>query len=260
MPQGYEVQDANGQRAWWDGKKLTPLTEAGFPDAGVGRVTEGERTAGFLATRVADSARGISDIEARNPGVARPNPFEALASSWGKPGTANLFRSGDRQRVAANQLDLLDAALTLGTGAAYTKEQLENYRSTYFPGLTDKPEAVAEKRRKLMTLLSAAKVKAGGAAPPQLEAAIRQMQSQYGLQPGTSGNPIELLNENRSRIGEGAYFRAGDGKTYRQKKGAGFPGRQSGQGGGQRLTPEQAARLAPGTRFIGMDGVERIRQ
>lgn len=29
-PVGYEVQDANGNRAWWDGKKITPLNERGI--------------------------------------------------------------------------------------------------------------------------------------------------------------------------------------------------------------------------------------
>lgn len=37
-------------------------------------------------------------------------------------------------------------------------------------------------------------------------------------------NPFALTETNRSEIPEGAYFRAGDGKVYRQKKGAGFSG------------------------------------
>lgn len=39
-------------------------------------------------------------------------------------------------------------------------------------------------------------------------------------------NPFVLTEANRAEIPEGAYFRAGDKKVYRQKKGAGFPSQQ----------------------------------
>jgi hypothetical protein len=225
MPQGYEVEDGKGGRAWWDGKKLTPMNESGFTVAGPGRTTEGERTAGFLASRAADSAKNLSTIGQRNPNANKPNLFEAAATAANAPGIANALRGGDRQQVYANQLDLLDAALTLGTGAAYTREQLNNYRDTYFPGLTDKPETVKAKRQKLLSLLEAAKIKAGGAAPPSLDEAIGQMR---GPQGASMENPFALTEKNRSAIPEGSYFKAGDGKVYRQQKGAGFPGKGGG--------------------------------
>jgi hypothetical protein len=194
MPQGYEVEDGKGGRAWWDGKKLTPMNESGFTVAGPGRTTEGERTAGFLASRAADSAKNLSTIGQRNPNANKPNLFEAAATAANAPGIANALRGGDRQQVYANQLDLLDAALTLGTGAAYTREQLNNYRDTYFPGLTDKPETVKAKRQKLLSLLEAAKIKAGGAAPPSLDEAIGQMR---GPQGASMENPYALTEKNR---------------------------------------------------------------
>lgn len=50
--------------------------------------------------------------------------------------------------------------------------------------------------------------------------------------PGLSmQNPFALTEANRAEIPEGAYFRAGDGKIYRQQKGAGFKG--NGVGGGR---------------------------
>ena len=78
----------------------------------------------------------------------------------------NLANPEARQRVEAAELDILDAALTLATGAAYTREQLENTRSTYFPTLGDKPATVRDKAVRLDQLLKdAAMTKAGRAAP-----------------------------------------------------------------------------------------------
>jgi hypothetical protein len=224
MPQGYEVTNEQGQRAWWDGKKLTPLDANGMPASaqGGGKLTGEERTAGFLGRRVADSARNLADISRRNPRADRPGMFEAGAMAIDKPGAANLFRSADRQKVAVNEIDLLDAALTLGTGAAYTKEQLEGQRYTYFPAFTDKPEAVLEKRRKLLNLLESAKIKAGGAAPPLIDEAIMIAQQQYGMQPGSQANPVTLTRQNQRNMTPGTYFRAADGRVYQHTPGAGY--------------------------------------
>jgi hypothetical protein len=245
MPAGYEVEDPDtGQRAWWDGKKLTPLDANGMPASaqGGGKLTGEERTAGFLGRRVADSARNLADISRRNPRADRPGVIEAGATAINQPGIANLFRSSDRQKVSVNEIDLLDAALTLGTGAAYTKEQLEGQRYTYFPAFTDKPETVLEKRRKLLNLLEAAKIKAGGAAPPMIDEAILAAQEQYGMKPGSPANPTMLTSQNRASIKPGDRFRAGDGRVYTHTPGAGY------RPGGAPAKPAQGGRgnLPPG--------------
>lgn len=58
-------------------------------------------------------------------------------------------------------------------------------------------------------------------------------------------NPFALTNENRAEIPEGAYFKAGDGKVYRQRKGAGF------KGGG--LDPAK-----PGAKSMSDDDIKRL--
>jgi hypothetical protein len=63
-------------------------------------------------------------------------------------------------------MDMLDAALTLGTGAAYTKEQLEGYRKSYFPQIGDTKDNVRDKKDRLANVIKAAKIAAGRAAPP----------------------------------------------------------------------------------------------
>lgn len=126
--------------------------------------TESERTAGFLATRVADELGTLTDIGAKDPGALRPGmAAETVRSVFGDT-AANMVNSSSRQRAEAAQENLLDAALTLGTGAAYTKEQLSGYRRSLFPQIGDGDSVVADKRKRLKVLLEAAKVKAGGSA------------------------------------------------------------------------------------------------
>ena len=78
----------------------------------------------------------------------------------------NKFTSAQRQIIESAQLDITDAALTLGTGAAYTKEQLETYRKSYFPQIGDKPEVVVAKRARLQNILQSAAIASGRAKVP----------------------------------------------------------------------------------------------
>jgi hypothetical protein len=128
------------------------------------KLVESERNAAFLATRVAGGLQDLNAAIAQDPDANKPSLGPSIAGVFGD-GARNLANSPARRQVEAAQMDILDAALTLGTGAAYTKEQLEAYRTAYFPALTDDPETVAAKRHRLVRLLEAAKLKAGNAAP-----------------------------------------------------------------------------------------------
>lgn len=119
--------------------------------------TESERTAAYLTTRVAG---GLNDL-ARIGNVGAPSLRDAAI---GGTMLGNYTTSEGRQRTINAQRDILDAALTLGTGAAYTQEQIDAYRSAYFPQPGDQPKTVEDKTRRLQTLLSAARLKSGAAA------------------------------------------------------------------------------------------------
>lgn len=119
--------------------------------------TESERTAAFLATRVAGGLRDLARIGK----VGAPSIRDAAI---GGTLLGNYGTDEDRQRVMNAQLDILDAALTLGTGAAYNQEQLEAYRRSYFPQPGDKPGTVADKQQRLQTLMEGARLKAGAAS------------------------------------------------------------------------------------------------
>lgn len=128
------------------------------PKRVTGGGTESERTAAFLATRVADEVARLSEIGSDgNPTLATEG-----AALFGRLG--NYATPEARQRARNAQLNLLDAALTLGTGAAYTREQLEGYRQSYFPDIGEDEQTIADKADRLKVLLEAARVKAGESA------------------------------------------------------------------------------------------------
>lgn len=134
------------------------------------KLTESENTAAFLATRVAGGIKDINTALRGNPAANKPGVGATVAGVFGDE-ARNWANSPARRQIENAQLDVLDAALTLGTGAAYTPDQLQNYRKAYFPTLTDDPKTIAAKQLRLRRLLEAAKLKAGKAAP-QIDEAL----------------------------------------------------------------------------------------
>jgi hypothetical protein len=128
--------------------------------------SESERTAGFLTNRIVNSLGQLQAVTGTSPTAASPNiKAETIKYFTGSDYLKNLANPETRQQVEAAQLEILDAALTLGTGAAYTREQLENYQKSYFPQLGDKPANVKDKANRLASLLDSAMIKSGRAAP-----------------------------------------------------------------------------------------------
>ena len=139
--------------------------------------SESERTAGYLTTRLQNSLQQYQQVLGENPNAALPNlRAEIVKGVTRSDYLKNLVNPESRQRVEAAQLDMLDAALTMATGAAYTREQLESTRGTYFPSLGDKPQTVKDKAVRLDKLLKeAAMTKAGRAAPAPLPSSTAPM-------------------------------------------------------------------------------------
>jgi hypothetical protein len=170
---------------------------------GGANITEGERKAGALLTRLRGSQAQLADVTKTNPDAASPNFLGQALSSIGLESAGNIVTSADRQRVNAAQLDLLDAALTLGTGAAYTKEQLEGYRKSYFPQIGDSPATIRDKEERLKNVISSAEVAAGRAEP----ASVPQFGPENRPGPTTqnaSGLPsMDAIRAERQRRKEG---------------------------------------------------------
>jgi hypothetical protein len=157
------------------------------------KLVEAERTAAFLTTRLAGGIADLQRYMKADPSANKPSLGAAVAGGIFGSEARNWMNSPARRQVEAAQMDILDAALTLGTGAAYTKEQLEGYREAYFPKLTDDPATVADKRQRLRRVLEAAKLKAGGAAP-QIDQALATLAGEEpGTVPLTPSNAVDAL-------------------------------------------------------------------
>lgn len=129
-------------------------------------ISEGERKAAALGTRLEGSLRELASIPLNEQ---KPGVMETVAGVAGET-AANLARSSDRQRADAAQLDALDAALTLATGAAYTKEQLQNLRKSYFPQLGDSEANRKAKEKRFEMIVKTARIASGRAEPAINEA------------------------------------------------------------------------------------------
>jgi hypothetical protein len=164
-PAGYRVS-ADGR-----GLEFIPGGPADPARTGEKAPSEGERKAAILLMRLEGSQKQMNDALKDEPGAAKPELIPSMMRGLPFVGgaraeaPANVMTGEVRQRVESAQLDMLDAALTLGTGAAYTKEQLEGYRKSYFPQIGDGPKQVADKKDRLDNVIRAARVAAGRAAP-----------------------------------------------------------------------------------------------
>lgn len=171
----------NGYRWSADGQSLEVIP--GGPGEKSSSATEGERKAATLLSRLQFSENQLKNAliekdafgnikldKNGNPvksSAEKPTEFAQALRGIGLDTAANYATPEKRQQVEAAQLDILDAALTLGTGAAYTKEQLEGYRKSYFPQLGDDNATIVDKQQRLTNVIEAAKIAAGRAAPTQ---------------------------------------------------------------------------------------------
>jgi hypothetical protein len=133
--------------------------------------SEGERKAGFMANILDKNILQMQTALGVDPTAVKPNvPASIVSAIAGENVLSRSITPAQRQIVEDSQLDVLDAALTLRTGAAYTREQLLGMRGTYFPRIGDSPETVKAKQGRLETLLSSAYIAAGRATPNRVSA------------------------------------------------------------------------------------------
>jgi hypothetical protein len=156
----------------------------GKPSAGTDNVTEGERKAATLLSRVMIAEQQIGESARVNPAAAAPGMLNPL--------TPRVLQAEERKQIEDAQDEFLDAALTLSTGAAYTREQFEAARRTYFPTVDDDAQTIQNKADRRRNVIESARVAAGRAAgqvpampPPRPDAPSAQ-------QPGAAARPKSL--------------------------------------------------------------------
>lgn len=158
LPAGYEIgPDGVARRI------------PGLPDTETKAPTEAQSKASTLITRIAGGFNDINSVISRNPDAQAPGLAETVRGGLSPVGIlAPITRSlagPDRRAVFDAQRDILDALLTLGTGAAYSPEQLAAEMGGYFPQYGDSDSEIALKNNRLERLIAAAKENAGPLAP-----------------------------------------------------------------------------------------------
>lgn len=131
--------------------------------------TQEQGQSGFLVARIKGGIQDIQSILQKAPEAQQPSLIEGVRGSLSPEGLGGLLTrqlaEPERRAVADAQSDMLDAVLTLATGAAYTKEQLQGMSGSYFPQYGDTPEEIRLKNNRLLRAVEAAKLRAGPLAP-----------------------------------------------------------------------------------------------
>lgn len=194
-------RDKAGRPFVYENGKPVPYTGDLLPKPASGTATEGERKAATLLKRLEFSEKQLMDAIGDDKEAAKPGVFTEgvrhfpLVGEW----AANAATTPERQRVEGAQLDLLDAALTLGTGASYTREQLLGYAKSYFPQIGDDDKAVKDKQARLTNVIEAGRIAAGRAAPAS---APKQTAPKPAAPTAPAGNqqPVSMTPEMRAEL------------------------------------------------------------
>jgi len=196
-PTGYQWKDPNDPNA---GLTFIPGGPGDPQVKASANPTEDERKAAGYMNRIQLGQDTLTSITSRNPDAAKQSLLQRGASMLPVFGDdlSNLAASTDRQRVEAAQLDMLDAALTLNTGAAYTREQLKGLTKSYFPQIGDDPATIEDKTSRLNALIETARIRAGRAAPQGQQAAPQATPAQGG---GLSAQEQAELESLRKQFG-----------------------------------------------------------
>lgn len=131
------------------------------------KATVDQQKIATLLTRIAGGFHDIQGVTAADPSAQEPGLIESWRGGLSPEGmTGPIVRKmagGNRRAVYDSQVDVLDALLTLGTGAAYNKEQLAGQTTSYFPQYGDTDAEKEIKNQRMRRLIEAAKQNAGPA-------------------------------------------------------------------------------------------------
>ena len=177
-----------------------------------GKATESQQKTLTLLTRIAGGAKDIQDTLAIEPEAQKAGIFETLSRDVLGEGVITRSIAGPERRIVTDaQSNMLDALLTMGTGAAYNEEQKIANRISYFPQYGDSPREIAIKNQRLQQAIEAARIAAGpladkfdesikplfGAMPPATVAITEVGAAPGRLAPATAG-AAQLTEEDRA--------------------------------------------------------------
>lgn len=132
------------------------------PRPGSDKPTEGQQKTLQLLTRIAGGARNIQDALDIDPEAQTSGLFEALSRDVLGEGIITRNIAGENRRIVTDaQANMLDAILTMGTGAAYNEEQKVANAIAYFPQYGDTPREIAIKNNRINEAIASARLAAG---------------------------------------------------------------------------------------------------
>lgn len=127
-----------------------------------GKATESQQKTLTLLTRIAGGAKDIQNTLAAEPEAQKAGIFETLSRDVLGEGVITRSIAGPERRIVTDaQANMLDALLTLGTGAAYNEEQKLANTVSYFPQYGDSQREIAIKNQRLNQVVEAARIAAG---------------------------------------------------------------------------------------------------
>lgn len=150
----------------WVNGNLEPIpggpADPNAPKPTDAKPTEAQQKTLTLLTRIAGGASDIQKTLAIDPEAQQAGLFETLSRNVLGEGVVTRGIAGPERRMVTDaQADILDALLTLGTGAAYSREQLIGQTISYFPQYGDTQAEIAAKNDRLKRLTEAARIQAG---------------------------------------------------------------------------------------------------
>lgn len=127
-----------------------------------GKPTEAQSKVLTLLSRIAGGANDIKNVIATEPEAQQAGLLETLSRNVLGEGVITRSLAGpERRTVTDAQVDILDGLLTLGTGAAYNREQLIGQTLSYFPQYGDTEQEIEVKNQRLNRAIEAARLQAG---------------------------------------------------------------------------------------------------
>jgi hypothetical protein len=124
--------------------------------------TEAQSKVLTLLSRIAGGANDIQNVIATEPEAQQAGLLETLSRNVLGEGVVTRSLAGpERRTVTDAQVDILDGLLTLGTGAAYNREQLIGQTLSYFPQYGDTQQEIEVKNQRLNRAIEAARLQAG---------------------------------------------------------------------------------------------------
>lgn len=211
----------------WVNGNLEPIpggpADPNAPKPTDAKPTEAQQKTLTLLTRIAGGASDIQKTLAADPESQQAGLFETLSRNVLGEGVVTRTVAGPERRIVTDsQADMLDALLTLGTGAAYNEEQKIANTVAYFPQYGDTKEEIAIKNERLKRLIEAARIQAGPLAD-KFDEVIKPL---FGsaIPPATGGEAeagpkvTVTPEESIAEFGELAYDKNGNlvGRAYSQ--------------------------------------------